>query len=119
MKRQVLVRVDPICTFITFNPHLTGVNTELLDTLLCPEAEMRGSVSDTSEAKTQDEPTATSSGSTDGSRTSTPSKKRQLANFNALLLSKLMAIANSSCKPGERLAELRDSVTTCYLAVSE
>ncbi|XP_013142930.1 PREDICTED: protein CLEC16A [Papilio polytes] len=71
-----------------------GVNTELLDTLLCPEVEdtSRNSTTSIREEGTEDA----------SEQRETPVRtKRPLQSFNALLINKLMAIANLSCKPGK------------------
>ncbi|PZC86561.1 hypothetical protein B5X24_HaOG209280 [Helicoverpa armigera] len=76
-----------------------GVNTELLDTLLCPEEEITCAPS--------------------GDAMTSPPPKRPLQSFNALLISKLMAIANLSCKPASkvRLVTLELSVTLMRVAM--
>lgn len=73
------------------------MNTELLDTLLCPETE-GSTVSNVPSSTSQSE--ATSSDSKEGTPTPTHSRK-SMHSFNALLISKLIAIAHLSCKPGK------------------
>ncbi|CAB3229851.1 unnamed protein product [Arctia plantaginis] len=100
-----------------------GVNTELLDTLLCPEEEILCSTSEcgsntpVSGSSSNVENEATSSeGKTD---VSSPPDRRPLQSFNALLISKLMAIANLSCKTASkvRLVTLELSVTLMRVAM--
>ncbi|XP_026324705.1 protein CLEC16A homolog isoform X2 [Hyposmocoma kahamanoa] len=93
-----------------------GVNTELLDTLLCPEIDdsiRKRSVSTGSTASQGDRET-----NEDRTTSSTPSI-RGLHSFNALLISKLLAIANLSCKPASkvRLVTLELSVTLARVAM--
>ncbi|KAL0841441.1 hypothetical protein ABMA28_015123 [Loxostege sticticalis] len=92
-----------------------GVNTELLDTLLCPEAE-GSTVSNVPSSTSQSE--ATSSDSKEGTPTPTHSRK-SMHSFNALLISKLIAIAHLSCKPASkvRLVTLELSVTLVRIAM--
>ncbi|KAG7302494.1 hypothetical protein JYU34_012410, partial [Plutella xylostella] len=87
-----------------------GVNTELLDTLLCPELE------DKSKRKSISEAAPSSEGEAEPV-TPTPSAK-PWPSFNALLVAKLMSIANSSCKPSSkvRLVTLELSVTLLRIA---
>ncbi|XP_028173804.1 protein CLEC16A homolog [Ostrinia furnacalis] len=89
-----------------------GVNTELLDTLLCPEAE--GSLSIVPSTSQE----ATSSESKEGTPTPTHSRK-PMQSFNALLISKLITIAHLSCKPASkvRLVTLELSVTLVRIAM--
>ncbi|KAJ8728302.1 hypothetical protein PYW08_016687 [Mythimna loreyi] len=86
-----------------------GVNTELLDTLLCPEEEITAGTHEGSGV-------ATSAPSGDAM---SPPPKHPLQSFNALLISKLMAIANLSCKPASkvRLVTLELSVTLMRVAM--
>ncbi|KAJ8729952.1 hypothetical protein PYW07_016990 [Mythimna separata] len=86
-----------------------GVNTELLDTLLCPEEEITSGTHEASGV-------ATTAASGD---TMSPPPKHPLQSFNALLISKLMAIANLSCKPASkvRLVTLELSVTLMRVAM--
>ncbi|XP_026729038.1 protein CLEC16A homolog isoform X1 [Trichoplusia ni] len=88
-----------------------GVNTELLDTLLCPEDEITSSTQESGAAST-----VPPSGDT---QMSSPPPKRPLQSFNALLISKLMAITNLSCKPASkvRLVTLELSVTLMRVAM--
>ncbi|XP_063893959.1 protein CLEC16A homolog isoform X4 [Helicoverpa armigera] len=85
-----------------------GVNTELLDTLLCPEEEI-----------TSGHESSTSCAAPSGDAMTSPPPKRPLQSFNALLISKLMAIANLSCKPASkvRLVTLELSVTLMRVAM--
>nr|XP_049699899.1 protein CLEC16A homolog isoform X2 [Helicoverpa armigera] len=85
-----------------------GVNTELLDTLLCPEEEI-----------TCGHESSTSCAAPSGDAMTSPPPKRPLQSFNALLISKLMAIANLSCKPASkvRLVTLELSVTLMRVAM--
>ncbi|XP_047023986.1 protein CLEC16A homolog isoform X4 [Helicoverpa zea] len=85
-----------------------GVNTELLDTLLCPEEEI-----------TSGHESSTSCAAPSGDTMTSPPPKRPLQSFNALLISKLMAIANLSCKPASkvRLVTLELSVTLMRVAM--
>lgn len=79
-----------------------GVNTELLDTLLCPETEDASGTnpnSRSSDASSQDEASNGDGGQQNGSPGR--SAKRRMQSFNTLLINKLMAIANLSCKPGK------------------
>lgn len=71
-----------------------GVNTELLDTLLCPE-------SDTSSRAESSNSSSSGRNEDTDVKEQSPSSKQAMRSFNALLISKLMAIANLSCKPGE------------------
>ncbi|XP_075973787.1 C-type lectin domain containing ema isoform X2 [Anticarsia gemmatalis] len=101
-----------------------GVNTELLDTLLCPEEEILSSTSGSSSNAAGSAPSTSETGSETppGERkpevTSSPAK-RPLQSFNALLISKLMAIANLSCKTASkvRLVTLELSVTLMRVAL--
>lgn len=85
---------------------ILGVNTELLDTLLCPEEEVLsstngcGSSTPVSGPSTTNVETEASSGDSKPA-VSSPPARRPLQSFNALLISKLMAIANLSCKTGK------------------
>lgn len=78
---------------------IPGVNTELLDTLLCSEIE------DSIRKRSVSTDSTTSQGereiSEDQTTTSTTPSIRGMQSFNALLISKLLAIANLSCKPGK------------------
>ncbi|RVE51629.1 hypothetical protein evm_003761 [Chilo suppressalis] len=92
-----------------------GVNTELLDTLLCPEIEGNSNESNRP-GSSQTEATELRS----EQNTPTPSHSRQqMQSFNTLLISKLMAIANLSCKPASRvrLVTLELSVTLVRIAM--
>ncbi|XP_013199587.1 protein CLEC16A homolog [Amyelois transitella] len=83
-----------------------GVNTELLDTLLCPETEIPN--------------TQIEAPSSDSGEQSTPqSGRRYMHSFNTLLIAKLMAIANLSCRPASkvRLVTLELSVTLVRIAM--
>ncbi|XP_053607303.1 protein CLEC16A homolog [Plodia interpunctella] len=89
-----------------------GVNTELLDTLLCPESEIPTASSSTS--------AQTEAPSSDDDQQSTPqSDRRYMHSFNALLIAKLMTIANLSCRPASRvrLVTLELSVTLVRIAM--
>ncbi|KAL4717997.1 hypothetical protein ACJJTC_013037 [Scirpophaga incertulas] len=92
-----------------------GVNTELLDTLLCPELDSNKEISVARESSiSQNETTSTQD------HTSTPTHSRKsMQSFNALLISKLMTIANLSCKPASkvRLVTLELSVTLVRIAM--
>ncbi|XP_063380953.1 protein CLEC16A homolog [Cydia fagiglandana] len=87
-----------------------GVNTELLDTLLCPEQNENSNTTTTSSEQSVES-------SQDGA-TSTPSK-RPVQSYNALLISKLTAIVAQSCKPTSkvRLVTLELSVTLVGIAM--
>ncbi|XP_062529405.1 protein CLEC16A homolog isoform X1 [Bombyx mori] len=91
-----------------------GVNTELLDTLLCPEEEL----SHLNSANTSGREIVEKSEGSSTSTSSTPTKKT-LQSFNSLLIYKLMAIANLSCKPTSqvRLVTLELSVTLMRIAM--
>lgn len=85
------------------------MNTELLDTLLCSEDEILcstgcGSSTPVSGPSSSVENEATSSEGKPNS--SPPPTRRPLQSFNALLISKLMAIANLSCKTGKKFVFL-------------
>ncbi|CAG9786039.1 unnamed protein product [Diatraea saccharalis] len=92
-----------------------GVNTELLDTLLCPETEdqmLDSSKSSSSQTEVRSE--------RNDQNTPTPSHSNQkMQSFNAFLIAKLMAIANLSCKPASkvRLVTLELSVTLVRIAM--
>ncbi|XP_026751195.2 protein CLEC16A homolog isoform X2 [Galleria mellonella] len=91
-----------------------GVNTELLDTLLCPEPEIIGAMSSTANIETE----ATSNESSEQTPP-TPAVRCSMQSFNILLISKLMTIANLSCKPASkvRLVTLELSVTLMRIAM--
>ncbi|XP_068631571.1 protein CLEC16A homolog isoform X2 [Battus philenor] len=90
-----------------------GVNTELLDTLLCPETE---------DARSTNQPSRNSNASNQedaindvpAQQEGTPVRtlKQPMQSFNALLINKLMAIANLSCKPASKVR-----LVTCELSV--
>ncbi|XP_013169463.1 PREDICTED: protein CLEC16A isoform X2 [Papilio xuthus] len=87
-----------------------GVNTELLDTLLCPEEDTTSRNSTTS----IQEGTDVASGQRD-----TPVRsKRPLQSFNAFLINKLMAIANLSCKPASKVRLVTCELSVCLLRVA-
>ncbi|CAG4961173.1 unnamed protein product [Parnassius apollo] len=89
-----------------------GVNTELLDTLLCPEVDDTTSkVTNTDSANTSNQDEVCGDGN---SQQGTPARttKRPMQSFNALLINKLMAIANLSCKPTSKVR-----LVTCELSV--
>ncbi|KAJ2946215.1 hypothetical protein O0L34_g5151 [Tuta absoluta] len=106
-----------------------GVNTELLDTLLCPDPEEMSLPSNAISTRTTESSTASSTNkSTDVASTSTeeseketatPVKKKQMQSYNALLINKLLAIANLACKPTSkvRLVTLELSVTLARIAM--
>ncbi|CAH2037178.1 unnamed protein product, partial [Iphiclides podalirius] len=90
-----------------------GVNTELLDTLLCPETEDENGTnpnSRCSNASSREDASNDEGGQQDGSPAR--SAKRRMRSFNALLINKLMAIANLSCKPASKVR-----LVTCELSV--
>ncbi|KAM3961022.1 C-type lectin domain containing ema [Aphomia sociella] len=91
-----------------------GVNTELLDTLLCPEPEIIAAITNSSNVQSE----APSSCSIEQTPNS-PAARCQMQSFNTLLISKLMTIANSSCKPASkvRLVTLELSVTLMRIAM--
>ncbi|XP_045772199.1 protein CLEC16A homolog isoform X2 [Maniola jurtina] len=86
-----------------------GVNPELLETLLNSESDQRtkSNVSSEKANANQDE-----SSSTDLTQENSNNGKRKIDSFNALLISKLMAIANLSCKPASKVR-----LVTCELSV--
>ncbi|XP_049868689.1 protein CLEC16A homolog isoform X2 [Pectinophora gossypiella] len=94
-----------------------GVNTELLDTLLCPEPEeianSFSTISTTDGASRQDE------AGKDPGASNTPVPKKPMQSFNALLIHKLLAITNLACKPTSkvRLVTLELSVTLVRIAM--
>ncbi|XP_059048589.1 protein CLEC16A homolog isoform X3 [Achroia grisella] len=90
-----------------------GVNTELLDTLLCPEPEIVGAIPSSSSLETE----TTSNESRE--QTPTLGVRCSMQSFNTLLISKLMTIAYSSCKPASkvRLVTLELSVTLMRIAM--
>ncbi|XP_061713070.1 protein CLEC16A homolog isoform X1 [Cydia pomonella] len=87
-----------------------GVNTELLDTLLCPEQNENSNTTATSSEQSAE--------SSQEGATSTPSK-RPVQSYNALLISKLTAIVAQSCKTTSkvRLVTLELSVTLVGIAM--
>lgn len=97
-----------LCLLFALINNKVGVNTELLDTLLCPEEEI-----------TNAQESSGSQSSAPSGDTMSPPPKRPLQSFNALLISKLMAIANLSCKPASkvRLVTLELSVTLMRVAM--
>ncbi|KPJ08821.1 Protein CLEC16A [Papilio machaon] len=88
-----------------------GVNTELLDTLLCPEED---TTSRNSNVSVQEDGSDGASGQRD-----TPVRtKRPLQSFNALLINKLMAIANLSCKPASKVRLVTCELSVCLLRMA-
>lgn len=73
-----------------------GVNTELLDTLLCPEQNENSNVT------TGSSEAPPSEGSEQEGATAAPLNK-PVQSYNALLISKLTAIATLSCRCGGKL----------------
>ncbi|XP_052740098.1 protein CLEC16A homolog [Bicyclus anynana] len=86
-----------------------GVNPELLDTLLLSEIEdeSKSNASLSNKANVNSDETPDSS-----HERSSSNGKRKIESFNALLISKLMAIAVLSCKPASKVR-----LVTCELSV--
>ncbi|XP_072931785.1 protein CLEC16A homolog [Epargyreus clarus] len=90
-----------------------GVNTELLDTLLCPENEGTSKTASRTVSRTNSQERATPRESKEQVGSPSRSTKKPMQSFNALLISKLMAIANLSCKSASKVR-----LVTCELSVT-
>ncbi|XP_047529583.1 protein CLEC16A homolog isoform X3 [Vanessa atalanta] len=84
-----------------------GVNPELLDTLLYPDIDDVSKSNVPTNSNTKQEST-----SSDNTEECNQSEQRMIDSFNALFISKLMVIANLSCKPASKVR-----LVTCELTV--
>nr|XP_026487197.1 protein CLEC16A homolog isoform X2 [Vanessa tameamea] len=84
-----------------------GVNPELLDTLLYPDIHDVSKSNVPTNSNTKQEST-----SSENTEECNQSEQRMIDSFNALFISKLMVIANLSCKPASKVR-----LVTCELTV--